>query len=499
MIYNIFNLINNSRLHYYKEIINQNYKKFYNHVVSIPDALVISWSLHLIICSRWIYFDPFYLGFQNVLELEFFDLSINFGIDGLSLFFIYLVSFLLPLCLVHVYYSGSADITTRHLYGTSLLSISILLIIVFYSLDILVFYIFFEGILIPFFAYIGISGYKKRRIHASFLFFFYTLFGSLFMLISIFSLYLHAGTTDIELLWLTEYNSLNEYLIWFAFFLSFAIKVPMFPFHIWLPEAHVEAPTEGSVFLAAVLLKLGTYGFLRFLFPIFPSATYYFTPLVLLLATLSVFYTSLTTLRQIDIKKIIAYSSVAHMNVCMIGLFSFHITSLSGSIFLMIGHGVVSAGLFFMVGFLYNRYHTKIIKYYSGLVHTMPIYSILFFFFLLGNISMPLTSNFIGELLVIIGTYSSENYIPLFFTGFSILVCSIYSLWLYNKMIFLMPNSKFIGNGRYLDINFLEFSIALPLIFFMLFMGVYPNPFLQIISPSVNYNFFELLSHNFIV
>jgi len=192
----------------------------------------------------------------------------------------------------------------------------------------------------------------------------------------------------------------------------------MFPFHIWLPEAHVEAPTEGSVFLAAILLKLGTYGFLRFLFPIFPNATIYFSPFVLLLATLSVFYTSLTTLRQIDIKKVIAYSSVAHMNVCMIGLFSFHITSLNGSVFLMLGHGIVSAGLFFMVGFLYNRYHTKIIKYYSGLIQTMPIFSIGFFMFTLGNISMPLTSNFIGELLIIIGTYNTLNYVPLFFYRF---------------------------------------------------------------------------------
>lgn len=473
------------------------YRFFYffkTEFINVPAPLMISWIAHLFFSYVWVMFDPFYLGFQHCLSINIFDLNLNFGIDGLSLFFIYLVSFLLPLCLINIYYNQSFSISARNSYGIALLSISFLLIVVFYTLDILVFYIFFEGVLIPFFAYIGISGYKKRRIHAAFLFFFYTLFGSLFMLVSIFSIYLHAGTTDIELLWLTEFNNINEHFIWFAFFLSFAIKVPMFPFHIWLPEAHVEAPTEGSVFLAAILLKLGTYGFLRFLFPIFPNATYYFSPLVLLMATLSVFYTSLTTLRQIDIKKIIAYSSVAHMNVCMIGLFSFHITSLNGSVFLMIGHGIVSAGLFFMVGFLYNRYHSKIIKYYSGLVHTMPLFSIFFFLFLLGNISMPLTSNFIGELLVVIGTFNAGNYIPLFFVGFSILICSIYSLWLYNKIIFLMPNNRYIK--QFVDINFLEFSVVLPLILLMLFVGIYPNPFFQIINPAINYNFFELLSIN---
>lgn len=482
--------LTNKIMFFYKYIYN-----IYIYLINVPAPLLISWIAHIFFSYVWVMFDPFYLGFQQCLNINIFDLNLNFGIDGLSLFFLYLVSFLLPLCLINVYYNNNnLTVSARSSYGISLLSISFLLIVVFYTLDILVFYIFFEGVLIPFFAYIGISGYKKRRIHASFLFFFYTLFGSLFMLVSIFSIYLHTGTTDIELLWLSEFNNINEHFIWLAFFLSFAIKVPMFPFHIWLPEAHVEAPTEGSVFLAAILLKLGTYGFLRFLFPIFPNATYYFSPLVLLMATLSVFYTSLTTLRQIDIKKIIAYSSVAHMNICMIGLFSFHITSLNGSIFLMIGHGIVSAGLFFMVGFLYSRYHSKIIKYYSGLVHTMPLFSIFFFLFLLGNISMPLTSNFIGELLIVIGTFNSGNYIPLFFVGFSILICSIYSLWLYNKMIFLMPNNRCIK--QYVDINFLEFSIVLPLIILMLFVGIYPNPFFQIINPAVNYNFFELLSIN---
>ncbi|MDF2698965.1 MAG: nad4 [Haloplasmataceae bacterium] len=464
---------------------------FKNSFNKQPFLLIISWFIHFVICIMWITYNPYHLSFQYTLNINFFDLYINFGIDGLSFFFIYLISFLLPLCQIHIYYTTSSEL--KNLYGLSLFSISILLMIVFCSLDLIIFYIFFEAILVPFFAYIGISGYRKRRIHASFLLFFYTLVGSLFMLVSIFSLYLHCGTTDLEIVWLTEYNLFNKYLIWLAFFFSFAIKVPMFPFHIWLPEAHVEAPTEGSVFLAAILLKLGTYGFLRFLFPIFPDVTIYFSPLVLLLASLSVFYTSLTTLRQVDVKKIIAYSSVAHMNVCMIGLFSFHITSLNGSVFLMLGHGVVSSGLFFVIGFLYNRYYTKIIKYYSGIVQTMPLLSIVFFFFTLGNISMPLTSNFVGELLILIGTYNVLNFFPLFLVGFSIFICSIYSLWLYNKVVFLMPKKEFIKN--FFDLSFLEISIITPLILFMFLLGIYPNPFFQIISPSITYNFIEILTY----
>lgn len=484
---NFFNILKN-------KILIPFYNAFYKFFDLQPEPLAVAWAIHIYISCLWIYFDPYHLSFQYTLELYLFDSYIHFGMDGISLFFIYLISFLLPLSLMHIYYSNTTSVNDYfgNLYAHTLLSISFLLIIVFYCLDIIIFYLFFEGILIPFFAYIGIAGYRKRRIHAAFLFFFYTLFGSLFMLIAIFSLYLHSGSTDLEFIWLSEFNDSIEKLIWFCFFISFAIKVPMFPFHIWLPEAHVEAPTEGSVYLAAILLKLGTYGFLRFLFPIFPNATIYFSPFVLLLATLSVFYTSLTTLRQVDIKKVIAYSSVAHMNVGMIGLFSFHVTSLNGSIFLMLGHAVVSAGLFFMIGFLYNRYHTKIIKYYSGLVQTMPLFSIGFFMFLLGNISMPLTSNFIGELLIIIGTYNTLNFFPLFFIGFSILICSIYSLWLYNKMIFLMPKKKIINS--FFDITFLELSIILPLIILMLFLGIYPNPFFKILNPSISYNFVELLT-----
>jgi proton-translocating NADH-quinone oxidoreductase chain M len=325
----------------------------------------------------WITFNPYNFGYQHIYCLQWFDFKFFIGIDGLSLFFIYLTTFLIPLCLL---FSWNNNTKNNYYSMLFLISIEILLIFVFSVIDLLLFYIFFEAILIPFFVFIGINGYRKRRIHAAYLLFFYTLFGSLLLLISIFAIYLHCGTTDIQLLWNSSFSNERENLFWIFFFLAFAVKIPIFPFHIWLPEAHVEAPTEGSVLLAGVLLKLGTYGMLRFLFPIFPNATVYFSPLVLLLSTIAVFYTSFTTLRQIDIKRIVAYSSVSHMNMCVIGLFTFDPIAISGSILLMIGHGLVSGGLFFLIGVMYNRFHTKIIKYYSGLVQLMPLFAFLFFF-----------------------------------------------------------------------------------------------------------------------
>jgi len=263
-----------------------------------------------------------------------------------------------------------------------LFMVGILLIFVFYTLDLLIFYVSFELILIPFFTYIGVSGYRKRRIHASYLFFFYTLIGSFFMLISIFIIYSYTGTTDIEILWNVEWVSNVKYLLWFALFLTFAIKVPIFPFHIWLPEAHVEAPTEGSVLLAGLLLKLGTYGFLRYLFPMFIELNIYFNNLVVVLCMAGIIYTSLTTLRQIDVKRVIAYSSISHMNMCMLGLFSYNEIAMYGSIFLMIAHGIVSGGLFFIIGIIYSRYKTKNIYYLSGIVNMMPIMCFFFLFLL---------------------------------------------------------------------------------------------------------------------
>jgi proton-translocating NADH-quinone oxidoreductase chain M len=349
----------------------------------------------------------------------------------------------------------------------------------------------FEIILIPFFILIGISSYRKRRIHASYLFFFYTLIGSFLMLVAIFSIYSYTGTSNIEVLLNNKYSFYRENIVWLTFFISFAIKIPMFPFHIWLPEAHVEAPTEGSVLLAGVLLKLGSYGFLRFLMPLFPNSTYYFSPLVILVSCLGIFYTSFVTLKQIDIKRIIAYSSVSHMNVCILGLFSFHSLGIAGSIHLMIAHGLVSGGLFFLVGMLYNRYHTKLLKYYSGLVYTMPLFSFFLFVFIVGNISFPLTSNFIGEFLIIVGLFLSFNYYALIFTVIGVFICTIYSLWLYNKLVFMIPKYKYIKYTN--DLSFLECSLLSIILFFVFWLGVYPYSIFSILDLSINYYYFDLL------
>jgi len=440
----------------------------------------------------WILFDPFEASFQFVYFIDLFEYSFLFGIDCISIFFIYLSTFLIQLCLLFYFYNmkqkSSGEIKR---YQSFLFLTLFLLIFVFSALDILVFYIMFEIILIPFFILIGISSYRKRRIHASYLFFFYTLIGSFLMLVSIFSIYSYTGTSNIEVLLNNKYSFYRENIVWLTFFISFAIKIPMFPFHIWLPEAHVEAPTEGSVLLAGVLLKLGSYGFLRFLMPLFPNSTYYFSPLVILISCLGIFYTSFVTLKQIDIKRIIAYSSVSHMNVCILGLFSFHSLGIAGSIHLMIAHGLVSGGLFFLVGMLYNRYHTKLLKYYSGLVYTMPLFSFFLFVFIVGNISFPLTSNFIGEFLIIVSLFLSFNYYALFFSIVGVFICTVYSLWLYNKLVFMIPKYQYIKYTN--DLSFLECSLLLIILFFVFWLGVYPYSVFSILDLSINYYYFDLL------
>ena len=377
------------------------------------------------------------------------------------------------------------------MYQSFLFLTLFLLVFVFSSLDILVFYIMFEIILIPFFVLIGISSYRKRRVHASYLFFFYTLVGSFLMLVAILSLYSFTGTTSVEVLLNNEYSFLRENIIWFTFFISFAIKIPMFPFHIWLPEAHVEAPTEGSVLLAGVLLKLGSYGFLRFLMPLFPNSTYYNSSLVILISCLGIFYTSFVTLKQIDIKRIIAYSSISHMNVCVLGLFTFNSVGIAGSIHLMIAHGLVSGGLFFLIGMLYGRYHTKLLKYYSGLIYTMPLFAFFFFIYTISNISFPLTSNFIGEYLILTGLLISFNYYALFFSIIGIFICTIYSLWLYNKLVFMLPRYQYIKYHN--DLSLLEVSLLTTLLFFIFWIGIYPYSIFSLLDLGINYYYFDLL------
>lgn len=436
----------------------------------------------------WILLDPLHGGFQFSAFLDFTSLSIRVGIDPISFFFLYLTTLLISLCLLFSVVSRSSlEQKKNNIF--LIFFIGILLLIVFYVLDYLLFYISFEAILVPFFVYIGIAGYRTRRIHAAYLFFFYTLVGSFFTLISIFFFFSQTGSTDIEILCNLELPFIRGFLLWFALFITFSIKVPMFPFHVWSPEAHVEAPTEGSVLSAGLLLKLGTYGFLRFLFPLFIEHNYYFAPFVVMLASIGIVYTSFSTLRQIDIKRIIAYSSIAHMNMCMVGLFSFNEIAFAGSIFLMIAHGVVSGGLFFIIGMIYNRFQTKIIHYFSGVVHYMPILSFFFLMFLLGNIGMPGTSNFIGELLILCGVVYSDNYIAVFCSIIGIFLCTVYSMWMYNKITFLLPRFYYLV---VFDLFFFEIIILLPLVFFMLYFGIQPNCINSYLSHSISYHYLEL-------
>jgi proton-translocating NADH-quinone oxidoreductase chain M len=416
-------------------------------------------------------FDLYTINPQWVWNIKLGDYWVTFVLDGISYFFIYLTTLLVPLCLV---FGWNNKIES----SMSLLSIELLLILSFLVWDILFFYVFFELILVPFFLFIGILGYRKRRIHAAYLLFFYTVFGSLFLLLTLIGLWLSCGTTDLLLLRSMNWNGFEQSILWWCMFLSFAVKVPMFPLHLWLPEAHVEAPTEGSVLLAGVLLKLGTYGFIRFLFSLFPESTIYFSPLVLGIASCGVIYSSLVTLRQIDIKKIIAYSSVSHMNMCLVGLFSGDTMGIFGSFLVMIGHGIVSSALFFCIGVYYIRTHTKLLFYYSGLVYTMPLGTMFWFLFVLGNLSMPGTSNFIGEFLLMAGMSYSKQWLGVFALVCGIFFGTIYNMWLFNKMSFGIPYYSLMNSTS--DVTLKEFVILVILVIYMMWMGIYPRAWMDV-------------------
>jgi proton-translocating NADH-quinone oxidoreductase chain M len=443
------------------------------------NATIITFILSIIL---WILFDNSTSKYQYLLKIEiipYLNLNYYIGVDGISLFFILLTTFLTPICIL-----ASWNSIRNHVkeYMILFLLLETLMMNVFAVIDIILFYIFFESVLIPMFLIIGIWGARERKIHAAFQFFLYTLLGSLLMLLAILIIYFDTGTTDFKVLLLTEFSKNRQLLLWFAFFISFAVKVPMVPVHIWLPEAHVEAPTAGSVILAGILLKLGTYGLLRFSLSLFPDANVYFVPLVYTLSVIAIIYTSLTTLRQIDLKKIIAYSSVAHMNFVTIALFSLNIEAIEGSILLMLSHGFVSSALFLCIGVLYDRHHTRIIKYYSGITLTMPIFSAFFLFFTLANISLPTTSSFIGEFLILLAVFQNNTSIcVLASTG--IILGAAYAMWLYNRVAFGNININYINPFN--DLNLREFVIFIPFIFLILLMGIYPNIFLDYMHLSV--------------
>jgi proton-translocating NADH-quinone oxidoreductase chain M len=342
------------------------------------------------------------------------------------------------------------------------------------------------------FLIIGVWGSRQRKIHATYQFFFYTLIGSLLMLISIIYIYVIVGTSDLSIILLFKFNQYTQIFLWIAFFLSLAVKIPMVPFHIWLPEAHVEAPTAGSVILAGLLLKMGGYAILRFLIPIFDYANIFFMPFVFTLSVIAIIFSSLATIRQLDLKKIIAYSSVAHMNYVTLGLFSYDLHGIQGCIFLMLSHGLVSSALFISVGILYDRYKSRILKYYGGLVQLMPLLSFFFFFFTLSNMSFPGTSSFIGELLILLSCFFVNVEIS-FFAALGMILNGVYAIWLFNRVFFgsIKINNLYL---YYSDINKREFFILFLFFIFILLFGIFPNLILDYINYTSLYFVFELLN-----
>ena len=418
--------------------------------------------------------------FQFIEQRAWIGSGINYhmGVDGISMLFVLLTTLLTPLCI----YASWESISTRvKEYMIAFLIMETMMIGVFCALDFVVFYLFFEGGLIPMFLIIGIWG-GERRIYATFKFFLYTLLGSVLMLLAILAMYLQAGTTDIPTLMATGFDPAWQQWLWLAFFASFAVKIPMWPVHTWLPDAHVEAPTAGSVILAGVLLKIGAYGFLRFSIPMLPEATEYFTPLIFALSVIAIVYTSLVALMQEDMKKLIAYSSVAHMGFVTIGIFTFTKQGIEGGIMVMLSHGLVSAALFLVVGVIYDRVHTREIARYGGLVHRMPMYAAVFMVIALANVGLPGTSGFVGEFLVLVGVFQVDTWVA-FLATTGIVLSVAYTLWLYRRVIYgqlVKAELKEI-----LDLNRREIAIFTPLVVLVLYFGIYPEPLLEVMHVSV--------------
>ena len=462
-----------------------NSKKYNSHKYISIFITVVNFILSIYL---WYQFDKSNPNFQFVENRDWIYGFINYkvGVDGISILFIILTTFITPLCIL------SVNSTIKNRLKDFLVAILImesLMIGVFCSLDLVIFYLFFEGGLIPMFLIIGIWG-GDRRVYSAFKFFLYTLLGSVLMLVAIIYIYWITGTTDVEKLYQIGIEAKYQKILWLAFFSSFAVKTPMWPVHTWLPDAHVEAPTAGSVLLAAILLKMAGYGFIRFSIGLFPIGSEYFVTLVYILSLVAIIYTSLVALMQEDMKKLIAYSSVAHMGFVTLGIFTMTQQGVEGSIFQMISHGIISAALFLSVGVIYERMHTRRIKNYGGIVSVMPKYSILLMIFTLGALGLPGTTGFVGEFLILIGAFK-DNFLVAVIASIGVILGAAYMLWLYKRVVFGELINKDLKNM--VDLNKSELIILSSLAVPSLYFGFYPEPLISTVEMSVsnlinNYN-----------
>jgi NADH-quinone oxidoreductase subunit M len=438
---------------------------------------LVTFAVSLVLVWR---FDPAVTDFQFVEKTAWLASGITYhmGVDGISLPFVILTTALMPFCIIA---SWKSVVMRVREYMMAFLILETLMVGTFSALDLVLFYLFFEGGLIPMFLIIGVWG-GPRRVYASFKFFLYTLLGSVLMLLAIMALYWNGQTTDIPTLMHTNVPRSLQTWAWLAFFASFAVKMPMWPVHTWLPDAHVEAPTAGSVILAAILLKMGGYGFLRFSLPMFPLASHDFAPLIYSLSVIAIIYTSLVALMQEDMKKLIAYSSVAHMGFVTMGIFAGTIQGVAGGVFQMISHGIVSGALFLCVGIVYDRMHTREIAAYGGLVNRMPLYALVFMVFTMANVGLPGTSGFVGEFMTLLGTFKVS--IPTaFFATFGVILSACYALWLYRKVVFGVLVKPSLMSIK--DLTLRECVTLFPLVALTILIGVYPKPVLDMSAASV--------------
>ena len=444
-------------------------------------ALMTTILTFLVSLVIWTNFENGTAEFQFIERYAWLGGGIDYqmGVDGISMLFVVLTAFLMPICIL-----ASWQAITRRVreFMIAFLLLECMMIGVFCALDFVLFYLFFEGGLIPMFLIIGVWG-GPRRVYSSFKFFLYTLLGSVLLLLAMIYMYFEVGTTDIPTLMGYGFSAEAQTWLWLALFASFAVKMPMWPVHTWLPDAHVEAPTAGSVILAGVLLKMGGYGFLRFSLPMLPLASDQFVPLIFTLSVVAVVYTSLVALMQEDMKKLIAYSSVAHMGFVTIGIFTFNTQGIEGGIFQMLSHGIVSAALFLVVGVVYDRIHSREIAHYGGLVNRMPIYAFTFMIFMLASVGLPGTAGFVGEILVLVGVYQVNTWVAAL-AALGVILGAAYMLWLYRRIIFGQLEKDDLK--QIADMNAREIALFAPLVILAVLMGIYPAPFLDVMHVSVD-------------